>query len=102
MNIEEKSNKELCEFLASRIRSERVRKGHTQEAISSLAGISLRTYKRFEWTGRGNISNLIEVLRVFGKLRLIELIQSPSQTPPLGLVDRITTLREQQKSRNRP
>ena len=72
-----KQNDELKTYLASRIRFERKKKGYSQERMASLAGISIRTYKRFEQSCNGGFDNFINILRVFDRLEILEKLFPP-------------------------
>ena len=72
MDIAKFSDKNICDYLASNIRIERRKAGYTQAKFAELTGISLRTYKRFEANGQGNIETLIQILRALGKLRILQ------------------------------
>lgn len=72
--LENSDLNQICSFLASRIRAERLRNGLTQEQMSKKSGIPLRTYKRFETSGFGSMGNLIKLLKAFDRLRILELL----------------------------
>lgn len=72
---------DVCKFLASRIRSERLRQGYSQVLMAEKSGIPLRTYKRIELMGTGTIQNLIVILRALGRVRAIEVL-FPAPVPP--------------------
>lgn len=101
MNLTLATNDEACSFLASRIRSERLRQGYTQSTMSEKSGIALRTYKRIELTGNGSIQNLILILRTLDRIRGVELLLPPnSPTTRPSITDRIQLVAEaNQKSR---
>lgn len=82
----------VSSYLASRIRTHRKQLGHTQESFSKVCGISLRTYKRIESTGRGSIGNLIIILQATEKVRILEAIFPLQATPRASAVDRIRSL----------
>ena len=67
-----RDNDELKTYLASRIRFERKKNGYSQEKMASLAGVSTRTYKRFEQSCNGGFDNFINILRVFDRLEILE------------------------------
>lgn len=69
-----RDNDELKTYLASRIRFERNKKGYSQEKMASLAGVSTRTYKRFEQSCNGGFDNFINILRVFDRLETLEKV----------------------------
>ena len=45
--------------------------------MASLAGISIRTYKRFEQSCNGGFDNFINILRVFDRLEILEKLFPP-------------------------
>lgn len=103
MDLTSKSNKEVCVYLASRIRAERLRLGHSQVAMAAKAGIPLRTYKRIELTGRGSIDNLITILRMHDRIRAIEvLLPTPVAKPRPSIVERARQIAEAAKLKKRP
>ena len=69
-----RDNDELKTYLASRIRFERNKKGYSQEKMASLAGVSTRTYKRFEQNCNGGFDNFINILRAFERLETLEKV----------------------------
>jgi transcriptional regulator with XRE-family HTH domain len=72
-----KDNDELKTYLASRIRFERKKRGYSQEVMATLAGVSIRTYKRFEQSCNGGFDNFINILRVFDRLETLEKVFPP-------------------------
>lgn len=68
---------DICAVIAIRLKTERLRGGMSQLALSEKSGIPLRTYKRFEATGRGQIDTLVAVLRALNRLRLLEVLLPP-------------------------
>ena len=72
-----RDNVELKTYLASRIRFERKKSGYSQEKMASLAGVSTRTYKRFEQNCNGGFDSFINILRVFDKLEILEKVFPP-------------------------
>lgn len=72
-----KDNDELKTYLVSRIRFERKKNGYSQEKMASLAGVSTRTYKRFEQNCSGGFDSFINILRVFDKLEILEKVLPP-------------------------
>lgn len=61
------SYSEVCSFLASKVRNIRRQSKDSQEAFAPKAGISLRTYKRFESHGKANLETFVQVLRAVGR-----------------------------------
>jgi transcriptional regulator with XRE-family HTH domain len=72
---------EVCRMLAARIRKARQELGETQAEFAERAGVSLRTYKRFELTGKATLLNFIQVLRTLGRTQHL-LMLFPSALPP--------------------
>lgn len=89
------TNEEVCSFLASRIRSERLKKGYSQAVMAKKSGIALRTYKRIELTGAGSIQNLIIILRTLERIRAVEILfPLPTTQPRLTIIERIQLIAE--------
>ncbi len=89
MDLTSITNEEVGSFLASRIRSERLRQGYTQEVMAKKSRIALRTYKRIELYGTGSIQNLIIILRTFERIRAVELLlPSPAIKPRFTIIER--------------
>lgn len=64
----------ICEFLASQIRAERLRRGLSQAKMAEATGIALRTYKRIELKGTGTIKNLVIILRAVDRIPAVKLL----------------------------
>lgn len=86
-------------YLAGRIRSERLKRRLSQEQAALKAGMSLRTYKRFEQSCGGNFENFVNVLRAFDRLRILEAIFVEVSTTP-NLIERVKLIREKSLSRD--
>ncbi len=67
------SNNDICVVIGLRIKNERLRLNLTQDSVARQAGLALRTYKRFEASGRTNLATLVAVLRVLNRLRMLEV-----------------------------
>ena len=70
------SDQQILAKLAGRLRSERLQRNVTQQALADLAGVGVATLRRFEG-GEGNLSllNLIAVLRALGLVHLLDAFQ---------------------------
>ncbi|MDP1678911.1 MAG: helix-turn-helix transcriptional regulator [Candidatus Nitrotoga sp.] len=102
MDLISASNNEVCSFLASRIRSERLHQGYSQSTMADKAGIALRTYKRIELTGTGTIQNLIVILRTLERIRAIELLFPLSiKEPRRTIIDRVQMIAYVDQMKNR-
>ncbi|WP_157118843.1 helix-turn-helix domain-containing protein [Azohydromonas lata] len=76
---------QVCLLLAKRVRELRSATGESQAAFAQRAGISVRTYKRFELEGHANLENFIQILRALDRTRYLpSLFVQPSKTirPP--------------------
>ena len=69
-----KSNIEIMDYLSIKIRAERNKRRKSQNELAELAGIPLRTYKRFEQNCNGSLDNFINVLRAFDKVNFFQTI----------------------------
>lgn len=81
------SDQQILAKLAGRLRSERLQRNITQQALADLAGVGVATLRRFEG-GEGNLSllNLIAVLRALGLVHLLDaLIREPDVSPIASL-----------------
>ena len=95
MDLNNVTNDEVCSFLASRIRFERLRQGYSQALMAEKSGIALRTYKRIEQTGTGSIQNLVIILRTFERIAAIALLlPAPKATPRPTLIERVQKIAE--------
>ena len=65
---------ELCRLVGDRMRAHRIRLARTQADVAASAGLSLRTYRRLEATGRGSVESLIAVLRVTGRVTAVAIL----------------------------
>lgn len=72
---------QVCRMLAAKVRKARLAIGETQAEFAERAGVSLRTYKRFELTGKATLLNFTQVLRALGLTRHLVLL-FPSALPP--------------------
>lgn len=97
MDLKDKSNSQVCSYFGSRIRSERNRLGYSQEDFALLTGISLRTYKRIELTGKGSIENMVNILRATERLRILEFMFSPPVQHKQTLVERVQMISERRR-----
>ncbi len=75
------SLEQLSKLVADRMRAERVRRNLTQEAMAEAAGISLRTYRRLEATGKGSIENLLSILKAMGRTAVVAMLFPTAQLP---------------------
>jgi len=71
----------LYTLVARRIRQQRRGLRLTQAAAAAQAGLPLRTYRRFESTGRGNVETLYAIAYALQRGRAIENIFPLWQEP---------------------
>ncbi|WP_087688927.1 helix-turn-helix domain-containing protein [Pandoraea sp. PE-S2R-1] len=84
------SNEEIAKFLAMRVRGERSRSGRSQAAFAEKAGISLRTYKRFELSGTGSIDTLVRIMMALDHARgFFTLFPHPKPASAPSLIERL-------------
>jgi transcriptional regulator with XRE-family HTH domain len=74
MDLSSITDDEICAFLASQIRAERLRRGYSQATMANTSGIALRTYKRIELRGTGSIRNLIIIMRTLERITAVKLL----------------------------
>lgn len=84
----------VCRHLAAKVRRARQAGDESQAEFAARAGIALRTYKRFELTGKATLENFIQILRALGRTRHLALL-FPSALPPPSptLSDKVSALR---------
>lgn len=94
----------VLENLAIRVRRERVRQALTQPAVAAAAGVPLRTYKRFEKSGRGSIETLMRVAYALGHGMAVENLFPNLKVSVAGLtlVERVERLRQRAEERLKP
>lgn len=65
------------------MRAHRIRLARTQADVALNAGLSLRTYRRLEATGRGSIESLIAVLQITGRVTAVALLFPEAAPVPM-------------------
>lgn len=65
---------DIGKLLASRVRQLRQEAGQSQETLSLLANVPLRTFKRFETDGKANLETFIRVLRALNRVQYLHLL----------------------------
>lgn len=66
--------KEVCDYIATKIRQIRRGEKESQERFSKRVGVPLRTYKRFETHGQASLATFIQVLSAVGRTQYLLLI----------------------------
>lgn len=86
--------KEICSYLGTEVRKYRRQEKLSQEEFALIAGIPLRTYKRFEAHGKANLETFIQVLRAMERSQyLFMLLPPPLVVGQPTLEDRLRSLR---------
>lgn len=91
---------ELCTFVSDRLRAERIRLQYTQQEMSNICGIPLRTYKRLELSGNGTIENLIRTLVATDRVKALDLLFPIQQVTRINYLDRMDDLARAVKEKN--
>lgn len=85
---------QVCMLLAQKVRELRNATGESQTAFAQRAGISVRTYKRFELEGQASLENFIQILRALDRTRYLPslFVQSGRMIRPPSINERIEKL----------
>lgn len=85
----------ICAVIGLRLKTERLRLNLTQMEVSRQAGVSLRTYKRFESTGISTVPTFVAILRVLKRLRMLEVsLPAPTLARRETLIGKVENLRK--------
>ncbi|MDR6482863.1 helix-turn-helix domain-containing protein [Paraburkholderia terricola] len=85
----------IAKYLAMRVRGERVKNGYSQVAFAEKAGVTLRTYKRFELSGGGSIETLARIVIAMEHARgFLTLFPMPQPIAQMSLTERIRVISE--------
>ena len=77
-SIQLHSPNEMATLLASRIRTERLRREWKQETLAERSGVSLPTVRRYERTGRTSVENLLKMCHALSRLdELADFLKPP-------------------------
>ena len=102
IELTELADDQICATIGRRCKTERLRLNLTQAGVSYKAGISLRTYRRFEATGISTLPTFVAVLRVLKRLRLLDVsLPSPALTPRETLIGKVEHLRERARTHSK-
>lgn len=98
-DITELDDADICAVIGVRLKIERLRLNLTQKEVSLRAGISLRTYKRFESSGISSLPTFVAVLRVLNRLRMLDYtLPNPATASRETLADRVEKIRKRAKA----
>jgi transcriptional regulator with XRE-family HTH domain len=93
--LTELTDAEICALIGERLKTERLRLNLAQAEVSHQAGISLRTYRRFEATGISTLPTFVAVLRVLKRLRMLEVsLPAPILGHRESLISKVERLRQ--------
>ncbi len=94
-----KTKAEIAREIAQRCRSLRLEQNVTQEELANRAGISPRTYRRFEQEGLISLERLIAVIHSLNRISELEMILLPSPVQDLDEIERPKPLRKRSRSK---
>ncbi|WP_414693387.1 helix-turn-helix domain-containing protein [Paraburkholderia madseniana] len=89
----------MCDYIASRIRRERLARKISQAEFARQAGIPLRTYKRFEAHGNASLETFLRALKALGQTRYLYLLFPQVLPSKPTLQDRIEAIASRPKKR---
>jgi len=84
-SIADQSDERIEKMIGRYIRKVRQEQAKTQEELAQAAGISRSTLSLLERGSSGNLSTLIQVLRVLGRLSVLEALEYKDVLSPLAL-----------------
>ena len=101
----DKTNSEIMIDLSAKILQQRKKRKLSQEKFALLAGIPVRTFKRFEQDCNGSVDNLINVFRAFDKVNFFQAVsfENAQDNKPhrkLAVISSIERTREKSLSRD--
>lgn len=89
----------VCEYLAAKIRRIRQEIKESQQVFAQRAGISLRTYKRFECDGSAHLETFVRVLGALERTQYLALLFPQAEIPKKPtLMERIQEIGERRFS----
>lgn len=97
-----KSDPELAQELAQRIKARRLDHGWSQVELAERAGIKLATYVFFERTGQISVLRLIKVFSVLGLAAEIEQLGSSDDFSGKTIDDLVVPKRQRGRRRTQP
>lgn len=85
MNWDSQSDSALEAMIGSYIKKQRQQQNKTQKELAKAANISRSTLSLLERGASGNLKTLIQILRVLGKLHVLEVFDYQEMISPLAL-----------------
>lgn len=92
------SDSALIETIGSFIKDSRLQQNKTQQQVADAAGVSRSTLVQLESGGGGNLSSLIQVLRVIEQLHLLQNFEVHDKVSPIQLAK--AELNKRKRARN--
>jgi transcriptional regulator with XRE-family HTH domain len=89
-----KTDQELLREFADKCRDLRLFQNMSQEELAARAGISLRTYRRFEQEGQISLERFVAVARALNRLPELEKLLEPPPIADLRDLDKSKPLRK--------
>jgi transcriptional regulator with XRE-family HTH domain len=78
--------------LADRVRQARIQLGWKQTTLSTRAGVTLGSLRRFEQTGEISLKHLLRLVHALGRLDELDLLLKPAPSATLAELEaRIST-----------
>lgn len=97
IQINERSAGDICQLIASRVKSRRLELNLTQNGLAARAGVNIETYRKFERTGEISLQNLVKVGKAFNMSNDFDLLFSQKQYESLDDVLTDNTTRKRGK-----
>lgn len=95
------SDAALIETIGSFIKDCRLQHNKTQQQVADAAGVSRSTLVQLENGSGGNLSSVIQVLRVLEQLHLFQNFEVRNKISPLQLAKAEKNKRKRSRSRNK-
>ncbi|VGO20682.1 helix-turn-helix domain-containing protein [Pontiella sulfatireligans] len=89
-----KTNSEVTGELVARCREVRLSQNMTQQEVAARAGISLRTYRRFEQENQISLERFVAVVHALNRMGDLELLLQPPPLRDLKELDSIAPKRK--------
>ena len=93
-----KTNSEVVSELVGRCREIRLSQNMTQQEVAKRAGISLRTYRRFEQEGQISLERFVAVVHALNRARDLESLLQPPPVRDLKELDVVAPKRKRARS----
>ncbi len=88
------TNSEIIGELVERCRNIRLSQNMTQQEVAERAGVSLRTYRRFEQEGQISLERFVAVVRALNRMGDLESLLQPPPVQDLKELDTVIPKRK--------